>query len=51
VADLGLNFLGGAEFVIDSPVRPFAELQFTPVFSDVETGTLFTLKGGVLFPL
>lgn len=48
--DLGLNFIFGAEFKFRG-VQPFAEAQVSPVFSENDTATLFSLKGGVLFDL
>lgn len=46
-ADLGLNALFGAEFLVGS-VRPFVEAQYSPVFSDESTTSLFNVKGGLL---
>lgn len=44
--DVGANFLFGA--MLPSPsFTPFAELQYTPIFSD-GSPTLFGLKGGIL---
>jgi len=45
--DLGLNLLFGIEFPLGS-LRPFAEVQYTPVFAD-DSYNLFTVKGGLLF--
>lgn len=47
VTDLGLNALFGAEFLVGS-VRPFLEAQYSPVFSDGSTTSLFNVKGGLL---
>lgn len=47
--DLGLNFLLGTEFQVGG-VRPFAELQVSPIFRE-DSVNLFSLKGGVLFSL
>lgn len=46
--DIGLNLVAGAEFPLET-VRPFAEVQFSPVFTEGSTTTLFNIKGGVLF--
>lgn len=46
--NLGLNALFGAEFHVGS-VRPFVEAQYSPVFSDESTTSLFSVKGGLLF--
>jgi len=46
--DLGLNALFGAEFPLGS-VRPFVEAQYSPVFSEGSTTSLFSVKGGLLF--
>ncbi|MFB6098567.1 MAG: hypothetical protein ABEK84_05540 [Salinibacter sp.] len=48
--DLGINLLFGAEFQTGS-VRPFVEAQYSPVFSDGGTTSLFTVEGGLLFGL
>lgn len=46
--DLGVNLLFGAEFFFGS-VRPFLEAQYSPVFTDGSTTSLFNVKGGLLF--
>lgn len=46
--DLGLNALFGAEFLV-GPVRPFVEAQYSPVFTEGSTTSLFSVKGGLLF--
>lgn len=48
--DVGINLLFGAEFPTDS-VTPFAEAQYSPVFTTGTTTNLFSLKGGILFNL
>lgn len=48
--DVGINLLFGAEFPADS-VTPFAEAQYSPVFTTGTTTNLFSLKGGILFNL
>lgn len=47
-SDLGVNVLFGAEFSLGS-LRPFLEAQYSPVFSDGNTTSLFNVKGGLLF--
>lgn len=49
VTDIGLNLIFGAQFLNTGPVSPFAEAQYSSVFSDGDTGNLFSIKGGVLF--
>lgn len=46
--DLGVNTLFGAEFLFGS-VRPFLEAQYSPVFTEGNTTSLFSVKGGLLF--
>lgn len=46
--DLGINAIFGAEFPIGS-VRPFVEAQYSPVFSEESTTSLYSVKGGLLF--
>lgn len=46
--DLGINAIFGAEFLFGS-VRPFVEAQYSPVFSEGSTTSLFNVKGGLLF--
>lgn len=46
--DLGINALFGAEFLFGS-VRPFLEAQYSPVFSEGSTTSLFSVTGGLLF--
>jgi hypothetical protein len=46
--DIGINLLAGAQFPLET-VTPFAEAQFSPVFTSGDTTTLFNIKGGVLF--
>ena len=46
--EIGLNLLFGAEFPLET-VTPFAEVQYSPIFTEGSTTNLFTLKGGVLF--
>lgn len=48
--NLGLNALFGAEFLVGS-VRPFVEAQYSPVFTDGNTTSLFSVKGGLLIDL
>lgn len=48
--DLGLNALFGAEFLLGR-VQPFVEAQYSPIFSEGGTGSLFTVKGGLLLRL
>lgn len=48
--DVGINAIFGAEFLFGS-VRPFVEAQYSPVFSDGSTTSLFSVKGGLLFGL
>lgn len=47
-SDLGINAIFGAEFLFGS-VRPFVEAQYSPVFSEGSTTSLFNVKGGLLF--
>lgn len=49
--DIGLNFLFGAQFITESTFVPFVEAQYSPVFSEGATTTLFGIKGGILFNL
>lgn len=46
--DLGINAIFGTEFSVGS-LRPFLEAQYSPVFSDGGTTSLFSVKGGLLF--
>lgn len=46
--DLGVNLLFGAEFFFGS-VRPFLEVQYSPIFTEGSTTSLFNVKGGLLF--
>lgn len=46
--DIGLNLVFGARFMLDS-VTPFAEAQYSPVFTEGSTTNLFNIKGGLLF--
>lgn len=48
--DVGLNFVFGAQFLVEN-VTPFAEVQYSPVFTEGSTTNLFNLKGGILFDL
>jgi len=47
--DIGINLIFGADFITGGPVKPFAEVHFTPVFSDPESINLFGVRGGILF--
>lgn len=46
--DLGLNAVFGAEFRV-GPVGPFVEAQYSPVFTEGSTTSIFSVKGGLLF--
>ncbi|PSQ79739.1 MAG: hypothetical protein BRD41_06625 [Bacteroidetes bacterium QS_1_63_11] len=45
---LGLNAVFGAEFRVGS-VGPFVEAQYSPVFAEGSTTSIFSVKGGLLF--
>ena len=47
-AELGLNAVFGAEFRVGS-VGPFVEAQYSPVFTEESTTSIFSVKGGLLF--
>lgn len=49
--DLGLSGVGGAEFNLDSGIRPFVQGELGIIFSEGDSGTLFGISGGVLFDL
>lgn len=49
--DIGLNLLFGAQFITERTLVPFVEAQYTPVFTEGSTTTLFGIKGGILFNL
>lgn len=49
--DIGLNLLFGAQFITGSTFVPFIEAQYSPVFTEGVTTTLFGIKGGLLFNL
>ena len=46
--ELGLNAVFGAEFRVGS-VGPFVEAQYSPVFTEESTTSIFSVKGGLLF--
>lgn len=46
--DFGINLIFGAEFNT-GPVSPFIEANYTPVFGEDDTASLFGLRGGLLF--
>ncbi|PSQ65347.1 MAG: hypothetical protein BRD32_04550 [Bacteroidetes bacterium QH_2_64_74] len=46
--ELGLNAVFGAEFRVGS-VGPFVEAQYSPVFMEGSTTSIFSVKGGLLF--
>ena len=46
--ELGLNAVFGAEFRVGS-VGPFVEAQYSPVFTEGSTTSIFSVKGGLLF--
>jgi hypothetical protein len=49
--DIGLSGVGGAEFNLDSGIRPFVQGELGIIFSEGDSGTLFGLSVGVLFDL
>ena len=49
--DLGLSGIAGAEFALDSGIRPFVQAELGIIFNDVENLTLFGIGGGVLFDI
>jgi hypothetical protein len=49
--EIGVNGVAGAEFDLESGVRPFVQAEVGIVFNEISNLTLFGISGGVLFEL
>lgn len=49
--EIGVNGVAGAEFDLESGVRPFVQAEVGIVFNELSNLTLFGISGGVLFDL